>query len=168
MYQVGDKILYANTGACVIERIESLRFDRKREKYYVLCPLFQKTSVIYVPVENQELTSKMQPMPSRDEAEHLIDSLPAMEVFSIPDAQERKAYIDELMHQKGNGGLLKVIKSLYGIKRQRIREGKSLHVSDENALHEALRLLCDELAYPLGTEPSQIFDRLQTTLEENA
>ena len=119
-------------------------------------------------VENQELTSKMQPMPSRDEAEHLIDSLPAMEVFSIPDAQERKAYIDELMHQKGNGGLLKVIKSLYGIKRQRIREGKSLHVADENALHEALRLLCDELAYPLGTEPSQIFDRLQTTLEENA
>ena len=68
MYSVNEKIHYGGSGVCVIQEIATMRFGRTREKYYVLKPVYQNSSVIYVPVENEALVSKMRPVLSREEA----------------------------------------------------------------------------------------------------
>ena len=72
MYSVNEKIHYGGSGVCVIQEIATMRFGRTRERYYVLKPVYQNSSLIYVPVENQQLVSKMRPVLTREEVDRLI------------------------------------------------------------------------------------------------
>lgn len=156
MYQVGDKILYGSSGACIIQELTQMRFGRTRETYYILRPLFQKTAVIYVPAKNEELLSRMRPMPERQEIDQMIADLPAAEELWVDDAQERKNCYDEVMRGSDCFLRFRLIKTLFEHKKIRLADGKNLHVSDENFLREARKLICDEFAYPLQLEPSEV------------
>lgn len=164
MFQVGDRILYGGSGACIIEQIETIRFGRSRERYYVLRPIFQNTAVIYVPVNNAELVSKMREMPSRETVDSLIAGIPTAGSVWVEDAQERKTCFEQIMRNGNCADRIRLIRTLFLHKRKRLSEGKNLHVSDENFLRDAKKLLCDEFAYPLQMEPSQVLDYMRTKL----
>ena len=164
MFCVGDKILYGGSGACVIEKIEMIRFGRSREKYYVLRSLFQNNAVIYVPVNNADLVSKMREMPSKDDVDRLIEWMPDADSVWIDDAQARKTCFEQIMRSGTCSDRICLIRTLFLHKRSRLSEGKNLHVSDENFLRDAKKLLCDEFAYPLQLEPSQVLDYMRMKL----
>lgn len=166
MYSIGDKILYGSSGACEIAEISLMRFGRTREQYYVLRPLFHNSAVIYVPVNSESLVSKMRSMPSKNDIEQLILDIPDAETVWIEDAQERKATYDALMRSGNCFDRVKLVKTLSAHKKLRLSEGKNLHVSDENFLREAQKLLCDEFAYPLQLSPSQVFDYIKSKIGE--
>lgn len=77
MFEKGDLILYETAGVCRIEEISRLEFLKNDRVYYSLVPVFEKDSVIYVPVDNEKV--KMRPIMSREEAEAFIEQLPAIE-----------------------------------------------------------------------------------------
>ena len=168
MFSVNDKIHYGSSGVCVIQEIATMRFGRTRERYYVLKPVYQKSSVIYVPLENEALVSKMRPLLSQDEVDALIASIPTVETAWIDDPQARKASFDELLRSHSCAGLLVIIKTLSAQKELRQARGKSLHVSDDTYLREAQRLLYDEFADALGILPSQVEDYIQDKLQPSA
>ena len=158
MFSVNDKIHYGSSGVCVIQEIATMRFGRTRERYYVLKPVYQKSSVIY----------KMRPLLSQDEVDALIASIPTVETAWIDDPQARKASFDELLRSHSCAGLLVIIKTLSAQKELRQARGKSLHVSDDTYLREAQRLLYDEFADALGILPSQVKDYIQDKLQPSA
>lgn len=164
MFQIGDKILYGSSGACLIEQITLMRFGRTREQYYVLRPIYQNAAVIYVPVNNPTLVSKIRSMPSKTEVEQLLVQLHTVESVWIEDAQERKALFDQIMRNGDCADRVRLIKTLYHRKQQRLTEGKNLHVSDENFLRDAQRLLSDEFAYPLQLTPAEVSSYIQEQL----
>ena len=55
MFEKGDLILYETAGVCRIEEISRLEFLKNDRVYYSLVPVFEKDSVIYVPVDNEKV-----------------------------------------------------------------------------------------------------------------
>lgn len=165
MFQANETIHYAGSGVCVIQEIASMRFGRTREQYYVLKPLYQHTSVIYVPVKNEQLVAKMRPILTRDEVQALIGRIGEVTPAWDDDINQRKQLFDELVRSGRCEDLLRVIKSLLAQRNRRQAEGKMLHVSDENYLREAQRLLYDEFAGVLGTTPKEVEADLKDLLK---
>ena len=168
MYSVNEKIHYGGSGVCVIQEIATMRFGRTREKYYVLKPVYQNSSVIYVPVENAALVSKMRPVLSREEVDRLIDGMPEIPTAWEEDPQARKASFDALLRSNECRSLIILIKTLHAQKKRRQADGKALHVSDETFLREAQRLLYDEFAGALEIQPTQVHAYIQSKLGQPA
>ena len=155
MYQPTEMIQYAGSGVCIIQEIASMRFGRTREQYYVLKPLHQNTSVIYVPLKNEQLVAKMRPILTREELEALVEQAESIEPVWDDDVNQRKLIFEELLRSGKCEDLIRIIKTLLGQRTRRQAEGKMLHVSDENYLREAQRLLYDEFAGVLGCTPKE-------------
>lgn len=168
MYSVNEKIHYGGSGVCVIQEIATMRFGRTREKYYVLKPVYQNSSVIYVPVENAALVSKMRPVLSREEVDRLIDGMPEIPTAWEEDPQARKASFEALLRSNECRSLIILIKTLHAQKERRQADGKALHVSDETFLREAQRLLYDEFAGALEIQPAQVHAYIQSKLGQSA
>ncbi len=156
MFSVNEKIHYGGSGVCIIQEIATMRFGRTRERYYVLKPVYQNSSLIYVPVDNEALVSKMRPVLTRQEVDDLIDEMPSVETAWEEDSQQRKLNFDALLRSNQCRDLVVLIKTLQEHKVVRAKLGKTLHVSDETYLREAQRLLFDEFAGPLGLMPAQV------------
>ena len=156
MFSVNEKIHYGGSGVCIIQEIATMRFGRTRERYYVLKPVYQNSSLIYVPVDNEALVSKMRPVLTRQEVDALIEEMPSVETAWEDDSQQRKLSFDALLRSNRCRDLVVLIKTLQEHKVVRAKLGKSLHVSDETYLREAQRLLFDEFAGPLGLMPAQV------------
>ena len=161
MFSTNDTIQYGGSGVCTVQEIAVMRFGRTRERYYVLKPLHQHTSVIYVPLNNEQLVAKMRPILTRAEVEALIDGIDAVEPIWIEDINERKLRFEELLRSGDCVELIRLIKSLQAQRLRRQADGKALHVSDENCIREAQRLLYDEFAGALELEPKQVEQMLR-------
>ena len=168
MYSVNERIHYGGSGVCVIQEIATMRFGRTREKYYVLKPVYQNASVIYVPVENQQLVSKMRPVLSREEVDRLIEGIAEIPTAWEEDPQARKASFDALLRSNECRSLIVIIKTLHAQKQRRQADGKTLHVADETYLREAQRLLYDEFAGALEIQPTQVHAYIQSKLGQPA
>lgn len=168
MFSVNEKIHYGGSGVCVIQEIATMRFGRTREKYYVLKPVYQNASVIYVPVENQQLVSKMRPVLSREEVDRLIEGMAEIPTAWEEDPQARKASFDALLRSNECRSLIVIIKTLHAQKQRRQADGKTLHVADETYLREAQRLLYDEFAGALEIQPTQVHAYIQSKLGQPA
>ena len=168
MYSVNEKIHYGGSGVCVVQEIASMRFGRTRERYYVLKPVYQNTSLIYVPVENEQLVAKMRPVISREEVDRLIDGMAEIPTAWEEDPQVRKASFDALLRSNECRSLIVIIKTLNAHKERRQADGKNLHVADETYLREAQRLLYDEFAGALNIQPAQVHDYIRRKLEQPA
>ena len=164
MFSVNEKIHYGGSGVCVIQEITTMRFGRSRERYYVLKPVYQNSSVIYVPVENQQLVAKMRPVLYREEVDRLLDGMADIPTAWEEDPQARKASFDALLRSNQCRDLIILIKTLHAHKERRQADGKTLHVADETYLREAQRLLYDEFAGALNIQPAQVQDYIQKKL----
>ncbi len=168
MYSVNERIHYGGSGVCVIQEIAVMRFGRTRERYYVLKPVYQNSSVIYVPVDNPQLVSKMRPVLSRQEVDALIEGMSQIPTAWEEDPQLRKANFDALLRSHDCRSLIVIIKTLQAQRERRQAEGKSLHVSDDNYLREAQRLLYDEFAGALDIQPTQVHQYILNKLSQSA
>ena len=60
---------YGNQGICKIEDIRPMKFsfNTYERDYYILKPVHQENSRIFVPAENQKLTTQMRPILSPED-----------------------------------------------------------------------------------------------------
>lgn len=165
MFCINDTISYAGSGVCRIQEISTMRFGRTREQYYVLKPLHQNTSVIYVPVNNERLVAKMRPILTPEEVTALVRDFDSIEPAWEEDVNQRKLMFDELLRSGSCADLVRIIKTLLLQRARRQAEGKMLHVSDENFLREAQRLLYDEFAGVLDKTPKEVEADLKEKLK---
>ena len=73
-FKAGDYMMYGTVGVCQVKEISRLSFMRDKKLYYTLVPVFDRGSMIYIPVDNQKVV--MRPVISREEAEVFIEQLP--------------------------------------------------------------------------------------------
>ena len=164
MFSVDEIVRYGGSGVCRIQEIAFIRFGRTRERYYILKPVYQNSSLIYVPVDNEALVSKMRPVLTREEIDLLIKEMPSVETAWEEDPQARKTSFDALLRSSECRDLIVLIKTLREHRDRRQKIGKALHVTDETYLREAQRLLYDEFAGPLGLKPAQVDDYINEKL----
>ena len=103
MFQVNDVVIYGHHGVCEITNVGTLKMPMADQEklYYTLRPVYHKESSVYAPVENRKIV--MRSVITKEEA------------MQTCDCEE----------------LVKIIKTLYLRKQQRLGSGKKVTVVDE-------------------------------------
>ncbi|MEE1014456.1 MAG: CarD family transcriptional regulator [Lachnospiraceae bacterium] len=138
MFQVNDVVIYGHHGVCEITNVGTLKMPMADQEklYYTLRPVYHKESSVYAPVENRKIV--MRSVITKEEA------------MQTCDCEE----------------LVKIIKTLYLRKQQRLGSGKKVTVVDEKYFRQAEDKLYEELAYALGMEKKQVGTYISQHMEE--
>jgi len=153
-YKKGDYVRYTSNGVCRIDDIKSIDLNRNKnpKNFYVLKPIGASTSTIYVPLENEELVSKMRHILSKDNIDSLINSVKQDKIEWIEDRKERNNSFKQIIKDSDPKELLKLVSCIY-LKKQELSEvGKKLSATDEGHLSQAEALIENEFAFVLNID----------------
>lgn len=159
-FAVGDTVVYGGSGVCEVSEIKDVQFGRERpQKYYILKPLFvNQAMVVYVPMKNDKLVSKMQPIISRDEALVLIRSINSMNIDWIDDRNARRDKYSDLIASGERRDIISVIRVINAHREALEAEGKTLNMQDEKLLYEAEKRMKAEFAVALDLDINEVVD----------
>lgn len=156
MFSVGDTVVYGTQGVCRIKEISMLKFGKTKAEYYILTPVSDERSVVYVPTANEKLVSKMRELISREELDELIATVSENELEWISDDTGRKNYCDEVVKTGSRRELMQLVGMLYTHRELLKDRKKHFHTVDAQYLKAAERLLHDEFAYVLGISADEV------------
>ncbi len=168
MYQAGDKVVYGMHGVCIVADLEKRLVDGKETIYLVLEPVGQQGSRYLVPTHNAAAMGKVHSVLNRAEMESLLLSEEVRSGGWIADEGQRKQCYRELITSADRKRLLQMICSLYRYRRLQAAAGKKFHMSDENFLRDAEKLLCSELSITLEIPLNEAREYLRAKLKEDA
>ena len=155
MFKIGDVVLYGIQGICAIKNIEIKQIGKTALDYYVLNPVFNENTSLFVPVDNEILTSKMQNILTKKEATQLLEKTGQIECLKIQDESVKRERYREILSSGNREDMVALIKTLRFEREERSKLNKKLNMSDEQTLYKAERLLFNEIAYVFGIEPQE-------------
>ena len=144
-------VIYASNGICLIEEIKKISFVKgEPEKiYFILKPLNDKNSTIYIPEDNQLLLDKIRNTVTEKEIIKITQDTKIGNVEWIDDRKQRSAQYRKLLSSPHPSELLPVIKSIEKKKSELAEVGKKLSAADKEMLDASLCLVKDEFAFAL-------------------
>ncbi len=150
MFETGDYIVYGNTGICRVMGVTTMDMEGipKNRLYYILRPDGQAEGKIFTPVDNHKMV--MRRMMSKEEAENLIEEIPDIEVLGVADDKLREEKYKECIRSCECRELIRIIKTIYIRKKERLSQGKKVTAVDERYLRLAEENLYSELSLLLG------------------
>ncbi len=155
--QIGSYVMYGKSGVCRVEDIRKETFGKDSADYYILKPVFDKMSTIYVPVNNPALQQNMRQVLTPEEIYALIRSMPELEDSQwIHDPRERNAFFKDVLQRGDRGELIQIIKTLYHHQKDATSHGKKLHAADDAIMKKAEKMLYDEFALVLCIAPDEV------------
>ena len=157
-YQKGDHVRYGTNGVCVIADIETMTsMDRRSVKdYYVLRPVAESGTKIFVPLDNPALLGKMHAILTREEINEAIRQSAADPLPWVGDRNRRSEAFKEILKTAEPFPLLQLCSCIHGRRLQLSQEGKRLSGSDETILKQAERLVENEFAFSLDIPRSEV------------
>lgn len=166
MFQVNDVIIYGAQGVCKITDTEEKNIGGVKKTYFVLKPVNDKGSTIFVPTDNELVLKKMRRLLTKAEIHKLIDSMPEENAVWVENENERKELYKSILAKGDHLELIKMIKAIYAHKNEREAEGKRLHMSDERFFKDAEQILYNEFQYVLDLDGKAdlmhyIFERIE-------
>ena len=166
-YKKGDYIRYSSNGVCLIDDIKSMDINhtKKPKDFYVLKPISASSSTIYVPLDNEELVSKMRYILSINDVDTLIDSVKQDRTDWIADRKERNNVFKQIIKDAQPNELLKLVGCIYLKKQALLKEGRKLSTTDENYLSQAESLIENEFAFVLKLDGIDVGNYIRTRLE---
>ncbi|MGL5437973.1 MAG: CarD family transcriptional regulator [Lachnospiraceae bacterium] len=150
MFEKGQYIVYGTSGVCKVEDITTMNMEgiSNERLYYVLAPMSQNGGKIFTPTDNQK--TLMREILSKEEADRLIQDIPEIEELWIANEREREEKYKICMRSCDCREWIKIIKTLYLRKQERMEQGKKVTATDEKYLRMAEDHLYSELSIPLG------------------
>lgn len=166
MFQINDVIVYGAQGVCRITGTEEKVISGKRKTYFVLKPVGENSSTIFVPTDNEAVLGKIRRLLTKDQIHQLIDSMQSEDPVWLEDEGERKERYKSILAKGDRAELIQMIKAIYAHKQQREAVGKRLHMSDERFFKDAEQLLYNEFQYVLELHSKEdllayIFNRIE-------
>lgn len=154
-FNIGDYVIYKNTGVCRIDCIENKTFDDvKYEDYFRLIPVGNDSASYYVPLSMA--SARIRKPLTKEEIDSAIKSGCAGEITLTRDSRERKSTIDAILKSNDYSKIISLIKTIYNYTASCRDNGKKVLVSDENALRNAESLLYPEFSFVLGIEEAEV------------
>lgn len=165
MFQVNDVVVYGAQGVCQITGIEERKLGGERKTFFVLQPKNDAGATCYVPTWNEKAWGKMRKVMTKKEVDTLIDSMPNKQPNWIENENERKEAYRRILAGGDQAAIISMIQALFSHKKEREAEGKRLHISDEQFMKEAERILYNEWQYVLNVDKAglmtYIFERTE-------
>ena len=164
-YQRGAHVVYGAHGACVILDIEKKRVDKKLIEYYVLEPVDGPGIRYYIPTENEVAVAKLKDVLSEQQVHQLLASEQVRQDAWIEDEGQRKQRYKELITSGDRTALVSMIHTLHKHRDQQIKNGKKLHMCDENFLRDAEKLLDSEIALALRISQDEVGEVVKNAMK---
>lgn len=166
MYAIGSAILYGRTGVCKIEEIGPAPGQRHdKQDYYRLRAVFSTSGEqIYIPVGT---TVTMRPLIGQAEALKHLDRFSGLSIRPIASSKPANltAHYQEILASCQPENCLRLLKEIYLKEKELAVHKKKLGQVDIRYLKIAERLVCEEFAVALGTEPDSIKKRLYAAMK---
>ncbi len=165
MYSSGTAIIYGTHGVCTVKELAEHSFGDKINTYYVLQPLNDVHSLIYVPCENETLVSRIRPILTKSEVDSVIDKLLTGITEWVSCEVKRKEFTNNLLKSGDKAEIIAVIEQLYVKQDELRRQKKHYQLTDERYLKEAMKLLIDEFAFVLSISSDDVTDYVVSKLK---
>jgi len=172
VYKVNDIVVYGKMGVCEITEITAPKdggFPRNR-LYYILKPLHDSCT-IYAPVDSKV---HMRPVISADEAEQLIDMIPALiaEAYDDSGTQDLVRHYEAVIDSHDCEAWLKLTMEINAKKQFLESRGRVFGQIDKKYMKQAEELLFGEIAHavgiPIETVPDFIAARVEQLEQQSA
>lgn len=166
MFEKDQLIMCGGHGVCRVANVIGNPFDKfdKVRMFYVLEPVFEKASTVYMPVDNEKVV--MRRIMNRDEAEELIDNITEIETVWIKEEKGREQMYKDAIRTYDCQSLVRIIKTLYLRKQSRINEGKKVLSSDEQYLRKAETLLYSEMSLALDIPKDEVQEYISDAVKK--
>jgi RNA polymerase-interacting CarD/CdnL/TRCF family regulator len=157
-FEAGMHIRYGGTGICLIERVAEVPYpgEQPMRMCYILRPVRNSSMEVSVPLDNETLCAKMQPLRSREEIDRMLNE--AAHDDEMPWIEDRKQRSAEFRRILSGGDAQTLLRMIHCILRQQTLlkgNGKRLTAMDDNARKDAARMLDEEFGFSLGLTPDQ-------------
>lgn len=156
MITVGSYVIYGANGICMVNDKRCEKLCGTKKEYYVLTPVENRHSLIFIPADNIELLTKVKPLLTGDEILSVIRNTTDSEIQWIDDNKKRAEYFSSVIATGDRNELLKLIKCIYIKKTELAATNKKLWLTDENALKTAEKLINDEFSLVLGIPKNDV------------
>lgn len=163
MFNVGEFVIYGSNGVCRVNEITVMGSGVDAKDYYCLVPINDNDGRIFTPVTNTKVI--MRPILTEDEAMELIDRIPDIEQLWISDEKQREANYKQAIHTCDCRELIRIIKTMYSRKQERLAKGMKSTVVDDRYLKEAEENLYSELSIAIGREKAEMEEFISKQLE---
>lgn len=146
MYEIGSLVIYRSEGVCVVSDIREESFGTigEKEKYYILMPVNDEKSTLFVPLNNEKLCSMIRVLLSADEIMSLCDELRDTRFEWIEDNRSRNTYFKDLLSVGDRRDVIVIVNTICDRIKQMNNSGKKVTGTDENTLYRAVKMLYDE------------------------
>lgn len=145
---INDYVNYKTRGVCKIEDLRPMKFgpDSREREYYILRPVHQESSQIFVPADNQTLIDQMRPVLSPEEIDRIILSVKDQSLTWEKDRKARSARFQEILSRRDERELLMLISCLYLKSKE---TANRLSSTDTQILKKAELIIEQEFAFSL-------------------
>ena len=154
--QIGSYVLYGKTGVCRVVEKTGIAMGKEVSEYYVLSPVGDGRSSVFVPCDNEALVAKMCPLMTREEIDALLSVADKERLEWIDDRTQRMTFYRTVMSGNDRRMLIRLICCLFRKKHERQEQGKRLSTMDDTTLQECMRLIDEEFSMVLGIPQSQV------------
>lgn len=155
MPDINDYVNYGNHGICQIENICPMKFssDTCERDYYILKPVHQENTHIFVPVENQKLIEQMRPILSPEDIDQIILSVRNRSIPWTNDRKQRAIEFQDILSRRNECELLQLASCLY----LRERDGaKGLSSCDAQILKKVEAIISQEFSFSLNISTREV------------
>ena len=162
MLCIGDTVLFSTEGIFVIDRITQKEIGGRLADYYELKSCGKDNSVIYLPLENQTLISKVRPLLTESEICGLLTKISDFDDLWVEDNKLRKEKFQEILQSGDREELIRLAGTIYKHQQDMKLKHRKLSISDERVLKEAERIISMEFAYVLNIDRSDVPQYIQS------
>lgn len=155
MFSVGQKVLYGSNGVCSVEGITVRHIGKNDIEYYVLKPICSGTSTLFVPTANRTLCEKIREVLSAEQIRSALGEN-AGDGEWIENKNLRNEHFKAVISRGDFGELIAMIRQIHAHGEEVSAHGKRLHASDERFLHEAEKMVCDEISLGLSIDRAEV------------
>lgn len=156
MLKLKDTVFYGTTGVCVVDCVEKKKIGNMKKDYYVLKPVSQSSSTVFIPTDNEKLLLKVKPVISSDDINGLIHAKESFEDVWVENEAERREVFSNIITSGDRLSQIKLVRSIHNKQRELNTQSKRLHIADERFFKEVLRLICDEFSFVLKISVKEI------------
>ncbi len=156
MWETFETVLYVNTGLCRIEDIRCETFAGESRTYYVLRPLQDSKSLVYVPTDNEMLLKKMHKLMTKEEVQGIISEFNSLTAEWIDHDKLRADFFKKTLESGDRRKIAGMIHTLLLKKQEVTEKGKKLRAADEALLSQGEKTLLEEFSFVLGQDVENI------------
>ncbi len=156
VFEKEQYVVYGKMGVCRVMDRQRLSFGGEKEEYYILAPMRDPRSLVYVPCANETLVARLRPLLTGDEIDNILSCVAQVDIPWTEDRGERASQFRAIISDGDRREIVRLVRCLYAKKQEKAAAGKKLSAADEAFLQECIRLIEEEFVLALGISAEQV------------